>query len=138
MKTIGIQIKSNEIILVVLLKDENGSITQTKESSKFKVDDHNQQEQIKQFRNQVNSFFDSVGADKIAIVARNAKGKGLMSPSPVSFKLEGIIQLYEKTQIELVSKKTIDAYLKKNEKEITAEKILQNDSFDLAYYLIKN
>jgi len=138
MKTIGIQIKSNEIILVVLLKDENGSITQTKESSKFKVDDHNQQEQIKQFRNQVNSFFDSVGADKIAIVARNAKGKGLMSPSPVSFKLEGVIQLYEKTQIELVSKKTIDAYLKKNEKEITAEKILQNDSFDLAYYLIKN
>ncbi|MDQ0477100.1 DUF3010 family protein [Chryseobacterium sp. MDT2-18] len=138
MKTIGIQIKSNEIILVVLRKDESGIITQTKESSKFKVDDHNQQEQIKQFKNQVNSFFDSVDANKIGIVARNAKGKGLMSPSPVSFKLEGIIQLYEKTEIELVSKKTIDAYLKKNEKEITAEKILQNDSFDLAYYLIKN
>ena len=39
MKAIGIQISSSEIILVVLEKNENG-ITQSKESTKFKIDNH--------------------------------------------------------------------------------------------------
>lgn len=138
MKTIGIQIKSNEAILVVLALDQDGNVKQLSESTKFKIDDPTNQDQVKQFKNQINTFFDAVKATRIGIVARNHNGKGKMAPSPTSFKLEGIIQLYEKNSIEIIWKKTTDAFLNKNLKQIEAEKMYQVDAFDLAYYLIKN
>lgn len=138
MKTIGIQIKSNEMILVVLEKDHEGNIKQLSESTKFKIDDPTNQDQVKQFKNQINTFFDAVKATRIGIVARNYNGKGRMAPSPISFKLEGIVQLYEKLPIEIIWKKTTDTFFTKNPKHIGAEKIYQVDAFDLAYYLIQN
>ena len=106
MKTIGIQIKSTEAIMVVLEKDEFGNTTQTNESAKFGINDPTKPNQVRQFRDQINTAFDLIGATRIGIVARNAKGKGDRAPSPVSFKLEGIIQLYDKIEIILsVSKK---------------------------------
>ncbi|KQT24152.1 hypothetical protein ASG22_09050 [Chryseobacterium sp. Leaf405] len=136
MKTIGIQIKSNEVVMVVLSKDAQDNICETKESAKFKLDDPFEQIQVKQFRDQVNSFFDSVKADRIGIVARNPNGKGMRAPSPTSFKLEGLMQLYDKINIEIIWKKTTDAFFKKNDKSLSAEKIYQKEAFDLAYYLM--
>ncbi|MCT4083749.1 DUF3010 family protein [Elizabethkingia anophelis] len=136
MKTIGIQIKSNEAIMVVLAKDTDGNITQMDTSAKFKIDDHMQQEQVRQFREQVSSFFDSVNPDKVGILVRNPNAKGQMTPSPISFKLEGIIQLNDKKEIGLIWKKTLNAFFKKNEKMMNAEKIYQSEAFDVAYYLI--
>ena len=136
MKVIGIQIKSKEAILVVLEKDAAGNITQTKESGKFKIDEPDDPNQVKQFRDQINSEFDSIGASRIGIVARNANGKVERAPSPISFKLEGIIQLYEKVEVEIVWKQTIKACLKKKTKSITAKNKYQVDAFDLAFSLI--
>ena len=136
MKTIGIQIKSNEAIMVVLSKDKDGNITQLDTSAKFKIDDHMEQEQVKQFRDQINSFFDSVKPDKIGILVRNPNAKGQMAPSPISFKLESVMQLYEKKDIELIWKKTLNAFFNKNEKTLNAAKIYQSEAFEVAYYLI--
>lgn len=137
MKTIGIQIKSTEAILVVLEKDTQGNIIQTNESAKYTIADPSKPYQVRQFRDQINSAFDSIGATRIGIVARNANGKGDWTPSPISFKLEGIIQLYEKIDIELVWKQTTIEYFKKNDKIGRSKHKYQEDAFDLAYYLIK-
>lgn len=136
MKTIGIQIKSKEAILVVLEKDAAGGIIQTNESAKFRIDDPTKPNQVRQFRDQINAAFDSISASRIGIVARNANGKGDRAPSPVSFKLEGIIQLYDKIETELVWKQTTNAYFKKNTKTLTPKNKYQEDAFDLAVYLI--
>lgn len=136
MKTIGIQIKSKEAIFVVLQKDVLGKITQTNESAKFVIDDPTQPKQIRQFRDQINAAFDSIGASRIGIVARNANGKGDRAPSPISFKLEGIIQLYEKNDLEQVWKQTTSAYFKKNVKSLSAKNKYQDDAFNVAYFLI--
>ncbi len=136
MKAIGIQIKGAEAIVVVLDKDINGNIFQTNESSKFKIDDASINNQVKQFRDQINTTFDSVSAKRIGIVARNAKGKGDRAPSPISFKLEGIIQLYDKLDIEFVWPQTTTAYYKKNVVTIKPKHVYQSDAFDVAYYLI--
>jgi hypothetical protein len=137
MKVIGIQIKSKEAILVVLEKDTTGNITQTNECAKFKIDDPTKPNQVKQFRDQTNAAFDSIGASQIGIVARNANGKGDRAPSPISFKLEGIIQLYDKIEVELVWKQTTSAYFKKNAKLTTPKNKYQEDALDVALYLIK-
>lgn len=136
MKTIGIQIKSTEAILVVLEKDKLGNIVQTNESSRFDLDDPSKPNQVKQFRDQINSAFDSIKPFRIGIVARNANGKGQRAPSPISFKLEGIIQIYDKLEIELVWPQTTIAYFKKNPKTTKAKNKYQEDAFDLAFYLI--
>ena len=136
MKTIGIQIKSTEAIMVVLEKDEFGNTTQTNESAKFGINDPTKPNQVRQFRDQINTAFDLIGATRIGIVARNAKGKGDRAPSPVSFKLEGIIQLYDKIEIILVWKQTTNAYFKKNAKTVSPKNKYQEDAFDVAYYLI--
>lgn len=136
MKTIGIQIKSAVAILVVLEKDATGNIMQTEESSKFKIDDPTNPNQVRQFRDQINAAFDLIGASRIGIVARNANGKGDRAPSPISFKLEGIIQLYDKVDIEQVWKQTTIAYFRKNEKTGSAKNRYQDDAYDVAYYLI--
>lgn len=136
MRTIGIQIKSTEAILVVLEKDAAGNIFQLAESAKFDIGDSAIPHQVKHFRDLINSAFDSIGASRIGVVARNANGKGQRAPSPISFKLEGIIQLYERVEIELVWPQTTIAHFKKKPKTATAEKKYQDDAFDVAYYLI--
>jgi hypothetical protein len=136
MKTIGIQIKSTEAILVVLEKDDEGNITQTNESAKFSIDYPNKPNQVRQFRDQINAAFDSIGAIRIGIVARNANGKGDRAPSPISFKLEGIVQLYDKVDIEQVWKQTTNSFFKKNAKMGSAKNKYQDDAYEVAYYLI--
>lgn len=136
MKTIGIQIKSAEAIIVVLEKDAEGNISQTNESAKFNIADSSKPNQVKQFRDQINSAFDSIGATKIGIVARNPNGKVERSPSPISFKLEGIIQLYDKIEVEIIWKQTTSAYFKKHDRTSIAKNKYQEDAFDIAYYLI--
>lgn len=136
MKTIGIQIKGAEAIVVVLEKDFAGNITQTNECSKFKIDDHLDNEQVKQFRDQVNTAFHSIGAIRIGLVVRNAKGKGDRVPSPVSFKLEGVIQLYDKLDIEFVWPQTTTAHFKKYPKKEKSKNAYQENAFDVAYFLI--
>lgn len=137
MKTIGIQIIGGEAILVVLKKQDDGTIIQTNECAKFSIGDHTNPEQVRQFREQINSAFDTIQPDSIGIVARNANGRGDMAPSPLSFKLEGIIQLYEDINVQLIWKQTTSAYFKKNTKTLTPKHKYQTDAFDAAYYQIK-
>ncbi|MGB4773320.1 MAG: DUF3010 family protein [Chitinophagaceae bacterium] len=136
-KTIGLQIKGGEAILVVLKMQDDGTVIQTNECARFSIEDHTKPEQVRQFRNQINSAFDSIRPDSIAIVARNANGKGEMAPSPLSFKLEGIIQLYEDIPVTLVWKQTLSAFYKKKTKSIAPKHKYQQDAFDVAYYQIR-
>lgn len=139
MKVVGIQIEGNEIIAVVLEKSADGIIIQTDESNRFDVTDHTNSSQIQQFRDQLNSYLDSVNPSRIGIRMRNAKVKSsskVRPPSPISFKLEGIIQLYEKIEIEFIWPQTITAFKKKNESSLLSNHKYQQEAFDIAYFLI--
>ncbi|SRR6266542_2215835 len=137
MKILAVQIKSSEAILVVLKKNDDGLIFQTNESTKFQLADHSNSNQVKQFRDQINAAFDTIEPDRIIILARNANGKGRLAPSPVSFKLEGIMQLYTKKNIEFMWPQTISAYLKKEPIALKAENKYQQDALHAAYIIIK-
>lgn len=138
MKILGIQLKSNEAILVVLYQDADGNVTQLPESTKFKIADPTDSSQVRQFRDQVNTAFDSISPDKIGVMARNYKAKGTRAPSPMSFKLEGIIQLNENYPISFVWPQSIAAFYKKNKPELSPNKKLEEDAFNVAYYLIQH
>lgn len=138
MKAIGIQLKSREAIIVVLKKTGNGQIIQTEECMRFEVSDIYSSDQIRQFRDQIKVTFDSIKANYIGICKRNENGRGKMAPSPASFKLEGIIHLYEGTDIQFVAPQSTRAFFKRNQQKISAAKKYQEDAFDVAYYLLES
>jgi hypothetical protein len=138
MNTIGIQLKGSEAILVVLAEDAEGNLEISKSSIKLKLDNHLNSDEVKQFRSQVSSLFDNLKPNKIGVLARNPKGNGVHSPSPISFKLEGVIQLYEKVEVEFIWPKSLQSFLKKNPKPISANFKYQDDALEVAYYLLKN
>lgn len=137
MKVIGIQINSTEAVLVVL-EEVDGTNTQTDESIKFHIEDIYDCVQVRQFRNQINMAFETIKPDRVGIYKRNAFVKGKMAPSPASFKLEGIIQLYEKIITEFVAPQTLKAFFRKNECPIHPMHKYQQDAFDVAFYLLNN
>jgi hypothetical protein len=136
MKVIGIEIKSTEAILVVLEKDGAGVITQSDESTKIGITDSASNSQVRQFMQQVKASLDNINADEIALVARNGKAKGTMTPSPFSFKLEGLFQLYDKKDVQFVWPQTVSAFFKKRPCGISPSKKYQENAFNLACYIL--
>lgn len=137
MTTIGIEIDGHDAILIILEKDKNGTILQ-KETSIKKIELKNDMEnlEVKQFQEVVYSHFKSQSPDKIGIIRRNAKGQ--KAASPMSFKLEGIIQLYDKIDIQFIHPATIRAFLKKNPLPFEPKFKYQTPALELAHYLLFN
>jgi hypothetical protein len=138
MKAVGIDIKSLEAILVVLEKLADGRVIQTNECIKFGIDDSESNVQIRQFFQQVKVSLDTINPEVVAILARNGRAKGTMAPSPFSFKLEGLFQLYDQKEVRIVWPQTLAAHFKKNPITMTPDKKLQKDAFNLAYYLLNS
>lgn len=138
MKTIGIEIKSLDAIIVVLEEGPDGSLLLCPESTKISINDSLDSDQVKQFRASIGVTLDGIKADRIGIIARNGKTiPGQRGPSPFSFKIEGIIQLYDKTDVEIVWPQTISAFQKKTpDHGIEPRFNYQLGALNLAHYLL--
>jgi hypothetical protein len=139
MKIIAIQIEGLRMNLAVFEKNESDVIDTTGKVKYLELDENHDSITTKIFMNVIHRHFDSIDATKIAIIKRNANAKGIHKPSPVSFKVEALIQLYEKQNVELISPLTIKAFFKKNTQPILNSNLkYQKDVFELANYLIHN
>ena len=63
---------------------------------------------------------------------------GKLQSHGVTFKIEGMLQLYPSTSIELVAKKTINSFLNKKPHHLKPTYTNQQEALDLAYFLIHN
>ncbi|WP_299901037.1 DUF3010 family protein [uncultured Aquimarina sp.] len=136
MKAVGIEIDKKRAICVIVSKDANGILQNVTGKTKYIEikDDHNNQE-IQDFLQKVETFFDEVAPNSIGIISRQTKGK--FAAASVSFKLEALIQCYKKTEITFVSKQTLTAYYKKNELPVSYDNAYQENATRLATYLLK-
>lgn len=109
MSICGIEIKSNQAILVVLNDNKYESL------STKRIDLENDEEQlsIREFCNDFLVFLKENQIEKIFIKKR-AK-KGTFSGGAVTFKIEALIQLNPQAIVELVSSQKISSFEKKNE-----------------------
>ena len=115
MNICGIELKANNIILVVL-SDKNYIDTKIK---KLTIEDDEKQEDIRKFCNEFLDFLQKNEIEKVFIKKR-AK-KGAFSGGAVTFKLEGLIQLNPLCSVDLISSSTITAFEKKNQIEFPKE-----------------
>ena len=115
MNICGIELKANNVILVVL---ENSKYTDIK-IKKLTLEDDEKQEDIRKFCNEFLDFLQKNEIEKIFIKKR-AK-KGTFAAGAVTFKLEGLIQLNPLCSVELISSQSIATFEKKNQIEFPKE-----------------
>ena len=115
MNICGIELKANNVILVVL-KDGNYIDIKIK---KLIIEDDEKQEDIRKFCNEFLDFLQKNEIEKVFIKKR-AK-KGTFSGGAVTFKLEGLIQLNPLCSVDLISSQSISTFEKKNQIEFPKE-----------------
>jgi Protein of unknown function (DUF3010) len=136
MKTCGIEI-DKDTLRFILLEEKNETLTiiQVKDNF-FTLKDTATSKGLKDFKEVIYSFLDSQAPDKVAIISRLSTGK--LASSGISFKIEAVLQLYQAKPIELIALTTINSFLKKDKHNLQARKKNQENSLNLAFYLIKN
>jgi hypothetical protein len=109
MNICGIELKANNVILVVL---KNNEYIDTK-IKKIILEDDEKQEDIRKFCNEFLDFLQKNEIEKIFIKKRAKKGN--FSGGAVTFKMEGLIQLNPLCSVELISTQTVSSFEKKNQ-----------------------
>ena len=115
MNICGIELKANNVILVVLKNNEYIDI----KIKKIVLEDDEKQEDIRKFCNEFLDFLQKNEIEKVFIKKR-AK-KGAFSGGAVTFKLEGLIQLNPFCSVDLISAQSISTFEKKNQIEFPKE-----------------
>ncbi len=135
MKAIGIDIDKKRAICYALEKDKQDNVINITGKQKFiEVKDDIDNAQIRNFAQVIHAYFDEISPATIAILTRQTKGR--FSASPYSFKLEGLIQCYDKINIEFITPQALNAFYKKNELKLTCENKYQENAMKLANYLL--
>ncbi len=135
MKALGISIEANKVIFSALENDSNQTIKESAtETRKLELKDHLDSSGVRELLGEIHAFLGAEAFDKVGIITRGTKGR--FAASPISFKIEGLIQVYPGIQIEFVAPATLRAFLKKNQNPITAKFSYQKDACDLAFYLL--
>jgi len=121
MRICGIDLKANNTILSVIDTDEEDDILVyiDMKVKKITLDDDESQLNIREYCNDLLVFLKQNKIEKIVIKKRAKKGN--FAGGPVTFKMEGLIQLNPHCEVELISSQSIGAYQKKNEVEFPSQ-----------------
>ena len=115
MNICGIELKANNVILVVLKNNKYIDI----KIKKIVLEDDEKQEDIRKFCNEFLDFLQKNEIEKVFIKKRVKKGA--FSGGAVTFKLEGLIQLNPLCSVDLISSQSISTFEKKNQIEFPKE-----------------
>lgn len=137
MKVLGIEIKGREVRIVALEKNGDKIIDFTGNYKPIELQDDEISDNVILFKNTLFATFDNFSPDEIIIKYRNPKGKGLQAPSPISFKIEGLIQIYIDSKISLISPNTIAAFYKKSNLDLKPNFGYNMEALKIAFHHIK-
>lgn len=113
MKICGIELKGSEALLAVASLDGGQPLHQPTATKKIALDDDEDAAQVKAFAARVQAFMNEHGITHVAIKKRGKKGD--FAGGPVTFKMEGLLQLLDGCEVHLVSPQTITAQGKKHD-----------------------
>ena len=135
MKALGISLEGSTAIFSGLEKTEAGMFEVSDKLKKVQLKDHLDSKEVQSIHETIHSFLERNNFDEIAIIKRGTKGT--FAASPISFKIEGLIQMYKSNDVEFIAPATLRAFYKKNENNFTPKYAYQKASNDLAFYLLE-
>ena len=113
MKICGIEIKSNEAIFACAAFEGLDVAHVPLTLRKLALADDEAADSVKAFAEQARAFVRDNGITHLAIKQRSKKGE--FAGGPVTFKIEGVLQLLEHCEVTLLSPQTISAHARKQE-----------------------
>ncbi len=144
MKVLGVEIKGREVRMV-LLENKSGIISDISGNYKpLKLEDDENAQNVVLFKNALHATLESFSPDIIAIRWRNPKpvksqqAESNNTASPISFKIEGLIQIFDNAKVYLIKPQSSTAFIKKNPLPFNAKFAYQTEALKIAYYQIKN
>ncbi len=128
----GIEVTASEARLVILKGTKSTYSHVGASPSKLVLADDEKPEEVKAFQDAIFAFLRENKIERIAIKKRAKRGQ--YAGSPVSFKLECLIQLYPGCDVVLVSPQTISA-AKRKHAPAAPEEIIddQQTAFETAF-----
>ena len=127
----GIEIKGSEAIFALATQGANGLEHITLATKKIALEDDEDAANVKAFAAQIAAFVQANGITRIAIKKRSKKGE--FAGGPTTFKIEGILQLLDNCDVQLLSPQTLNAQFKKHAFELPASlNKYQHDAYKAA------
>ncbi|WP_085899227.1 DUF3010 family protein [Kiloniella majae] len=113
MKICGIELKSNEAILVVIEATLDGPVHHELPTRKISLGDSDKAVDVINFQRKISNFFRENDILKVAIKKRAKKGK--FAGGPDTFKMEALIQAIPDLEVQLVTPQALAAMEKKQD-----------------------
>jgi len=137
MKVIGLEISGREVRIIALDNSDGAIVNCTKKYKPIKLEDDEDASNVLLFKNTLFATLGSFSPDVIVFNYRNPNASGKYAPSAISFKIEGLIQLFENAKIYSTKSQTLAAFYKKNKIDISTDYNYQLIALKLAYHYIK-
>jgi hypothetical protein len=118
MKVCGIEIKGSEALLAVATLEAGAPAHLALGTKKIALEDDDLADNVKAFARQARQFFSDNAITHLAIKKRSKKGE--FAGGPTTFKIEGILQLLDGCEVQLLSPQTVSAQAKKHAIELPA------------------
>ena len=134
MKVIGIAIDKSKANFYVAEQDGYGKIKNLTGDFKYlELKNDTDNASIREFMKKVHTYFDVNQPDRIVILARPTKGR--FRASPISFKIEALMQCYEEIEVEFVTSPKLSAFFRKNEFDLPLEYNYQENAAKVAFFI---
>lgn len=133
MKVCGIELKTNQVNCVVLKGTADSYIIEHDSCARFKLENSKDQKAVQLFRDELFNYFNF--QDFAAIGVKERASKGRFSGSPISFKIEGLMQTSDYS-INIVHSASIASKIKEVILEYDQLKKHQYKALEVAYYLL--
>jgi len=137
MKVLGLEISGRDVRIIALEKAEGVISNYTGKYKPIRLEDDENSGNVLLFKNTLFATLESFSPDIVVMNFRDSKASGKYAPSAISFKIEGLIQLYDKAIICFAKPQTISAFFKKNSLEFTPEYSYQTYVLKLAFHHLK-
>jgi hypothetical protein len=136
MKVIGIEIDGGRVNFIALDSSSGHILEAWSVPKSVELTDDKDFDQLRTFKELLHSVFNAFSPDAIGIYSKSASGKH--SAGPITYKVEGLIQLYEGQRMQFVHHKSIAALKNRKHYEVKCKFAYQKQAADVAYYLIHN
>jgi hypothetical protein len=135
MRVIGIDIDKTKTSVYALETDTAGKQVPVSGSLKYLIlENDTDNSSVRAYQSRIHSFFDELHPARIAILKRQTKGR--FKSSPLSFKIEGLIQCYQKVEVEFIQPMAVSGYFKKHSFDFIPEFEYQIPAAKLASYML--
>ena len=105
--------------------------------SKLEINDSESAQDVISFFESFHSFVRNHQVEKIGIKKRSLKAKGKYASGPITFKMEGLIQLCKDAEVLLISPNTISSKIKKNPPPHVNIFKYQTEAYQTAYTVLR-